>query len=35
MAQSQPFFGGLEPFYGRYKRVSDNFTKKPSKNREL
>jgi hypothetical protein len=24
MAQSQPFFGGLEPFYRRYQRVSGN-----------
>jgi hypothetical protein len=30
MAQSQPFIGRLEPFYGWYKRVSSQLpTKKP------
>jgi hypothetical protein len=29
MAQSQPFFGGLEPFYGRYQRVVSNFKIEP------
>ena len=30
MAQSQPFLGGLESFYGRYIRVSGKAAEKPA-----
>ena len=35
MAQSRPFLGRLEPFYGWYKRVSCKFTAERRKNNEI
>ena len=32
MAQSRPFLGRLEPFYGWYKRVTSNTAKIAQKN---